>query len=149
MPPALWWDGQGASPLMDPSDGETLGAAVLGQALGTWLVAPCWPCWKDLPPSSTFLSGASGLRCCSTTKMQMSQKVADTKCIIFFFLFKVIFESPSHSCLPKENFIHFPSNGNFFLIALHGKWGMRIALWIQIYAEKPPTQPVFFSLCTK
>lgn len=41
----------------------------------------------------------------------------------FFFFLKVIFESPSHSCLPMETFIHFPSNGNFFFtIMLHCQW---------------------------
>lgn len=41
----------------------------------------------------------------------------------FFFFLKVIFESPSHSCLPTETFIHFPSNGNFFFtIMLHCQW---------------------------
>lgn len=128
MPPAPWRHGQRASLLMIPGGGETLGAAVLAQAPGTCPQLGGW--WfhvgragKEHRPSSNFFSGASGPRCCSATKMQMSQKVADIICLFFFFFLKVIFESPSHSCLPTETFIHFPSNGNFFFtIMLHCQW---------------------------
>lgn len=79
MPPVPASNHQCASLRIDPGGGDTLGAALLGQAPGLCpqLVALCWPCWKKHLSSIIFFSFASGPWCCLATKMQMSQKVAD------------------------------------------------------------------------
>lgn len=122
----------------------------------------CWdrlwgrvPSWVAGGPMSAVAEGASSFQHLPlwsiSTSLLLSHQDANVPedsrhhLPFFFFLFKVIFESPSHSYLPMENFIHFPSNGNFFFLqSVASQVVMSTALWIQKYGGKK-TQPNLFS----
>jgi len=85
MPSSPQQNGQRESLLMDPGDGETLGAAALEQALGTCPQRGGW--WPHVGHAgrSVLLAAPSQPRCRSATKMQMPRRQQASSALFFPF----------------------------------------------------------------